>query len=41
MSHITISFEFDSDLIHFKDLANNRDEAVPLAITDHMIKETV
>ena len=41
MSHITISFEFDRDLIHIKDLANNRDEEVPLVITDHIIKKTV
>ena len=41
MSHITISFEFDRDLIHIKDLANNRDEEAPLVITDHIIKKTV
>ena len=39
MSHNTISFEFDRDSINFKDLANNRDEAVPLVIIDHMIKK--
>ena len=41
MSPTTISFEFDRDLIHLKDLANNRDGAVPLVITDHLMKKII